>query len=175
MTALSPRSGRRRRAPLSLAAAALAAGLLALAACAPHVESCGVCDREIHPGVRATLTLDSGKTIPVCCPRCALHYRPPSGRSVRDIRVTDYASGGSLDFKDAYLVEGSDETPCMSHAPPVGESRTPMHLCYDRCMPSLIAFADEPAARAFMAQHGGTLNPPGSLQRPESPPTAASQ
>ncbi|MBI4169761.1 MAG: hypothetical protein HY510_07475 [Acidobacteria bacterium] len=41
-----------------------------------------------------------------------------------------------------------------------------MHVCYDRCMPSLIAFGDEAAARAFMADHGGTLRPPGALSRP---------
>jgi hypothetical protein len=38
----------------------------------------------------------------------------------------------------------------------------PLHACYDRCMPSLIAFRDAAAARAFVAEHGGRLQPPGS-------------
>jgi len=169
MKSLTHDDGTPRRAVAPLAATALAAGLLVLAGCAPRPASCGVCDREIHPGVRATIILDSGKTIPVCCPRCALHYRPPEARSVRGIQVTDHASGGRLAFGAAYLVEGSDETPCLSHAPPFGDSRTPMHLCYDRCMPSLIAFADETVARTFVAQHGGTLHAPGMLQTLGSP------
>ena len=81
----------------------------------------------------------------------------------RAISVTDHAGGGSLAFESAFLVEGSDETPCMRHHPVLDERRTPMHVCYDRCMPSLIAFAAEDAARAFVREHGGTLHAPGTL------------
>ena len=169
MSGRSESGGWRRRSSELPAAAILSVACVILQACAPHVESCGVCDREIHPGVRATITLDSGKTIPVCCPRCALHYRPPEARTVRGIQVTDHASGGRLAFNAAYLVEGSDETPCMSHAPALDDSRTPMHPCYDRCMPSLIAFSDDTVARTFMAQHGGTLHAPGTVRTPGSP------
>jgi hypothetical protein len=127
----------------------------------------------VHDTVRTTLTLASGRNVVACCPRCALHYEEEAGDRVRAIRVTDYAGGSTLPFSDAYLVEGSDETPCMRHhAAAVDESKAPMQACYDRCMPSLIAFREAPAARAFVADHGGTLYQPGTfpgLPAPKSP------
>lgn len=82
---------------------------------------------------------------------------------MRGIRVSDYASGGSLAIQDAYLVEGSDETPCL-HTPPLrDETGTPLKLCYDRCQPSLIAFREANAASAFISDHGGMLRPPARL------------
>ena len=137
--------------------------LVTLANCAGKVDHCWVCQREIHPQVRATLTLGSGKTVSACCPRCALHYAKEGPEPVQAIRVADHAGAGSLPMKQAFLVEGSDEAPCM-HQPPVTDpSGVPVQVCYDRCMPSLIAFRAEAAARAFAAEHGGTLYAPGSL------------
>jgi hypothetical protein len=61
-------------------------------------------------------------------------------------------------------VEGSDETPCVhEHGPMMSDSGTPMQICYDRCMPSLIGFSAAETARAFMVQHGGVLHPPGTF------------
>ena len=137
--------------------------LALLLSCSPKPSLCWVCEREIHPEVRATLTLGDGRRVPACCPRCALHYKQESATAPRAITVTDHAGGGSLPFEKAFLVEGSDETPCIRHHPVLDERRTPMHVCYDRCMPSLIAFAAEGAARAFVREHGGTLHAPGSL------------
>lgn len=136
--------------------------LAALAACARRPETCWICQREVHDSVRTTLTLASGKSVVACCPRCALHYQEEPANKVREIRVTDYGGGGSLSFSEAFLVEGSDETPCLRHHQAMtDESRTPMQVCYDRCMPSLIAFKEETAAGAFAAEHGGTVYPPG--------------
>ncbi len=133
-----------------------------LLSCAARPERCFICQREVHDSVRTTLRLASGKSVVACCPRCALHYQEEPDNRVRGIRVTDYAGGRRLPFSGAFLVEGSDETPCMHrHAALTDESKTRMQVCYDRCMPSLIAFKDETAARAFVAGHGGTLYPPG--------------
>ncbi|HEU4401252.1 MAG TPA: hypothetical protein VFT43_04035 [Candidatus Polarisedimenticolia bacterium] len=137
--------------------------LAGLLACTGRAERCWVCDREIHARVRATLTLAGGRTVSACCPRCALHYKDDPKNRVGAMRVTDYRSGATLPFEKAFLVEGSDEAPCMHHPPVVDETRAPMQVCYDRCLPSLIAFGDEAGARAFMADHGGSLHPPGSL------------
>lgn len=137
--------------------------LASLVACAGHTDRCWVCQREIHAPVRATLTLGSGKIVSACCPRCALHYEREGPEPVRVIRVTDYAGSGSLPMRQAFLVEGSDETPCMHHPPIVDTAGTPMQMCYDRCMPSLIAFRAAAVARAFAEEHGGTLYAPGSL------------
>jgi hypothetical protein len=77
--------------------------------------------------------------------------------------VTDYAGTGTLALDEAWLVDGSDETPCLRHHGPVtAGDGTPLHACYDRCMPSLIAFRDQATARAFAAEHGGTLESPGA-------------
>ena len=142
--------------------------LATLAACAGNADLCWVCQREIHHQVRATLTLGGGKTVSTCCPRCALHYEQEGPEPVRGIRVTDYAGGGNLPMNQAFLVEGSDETPCMHHPPAIDPAGAPMQMCYDRCMPSLIAFRAAATARAFAAEHGGTLHAPGSF--PGIPP-----
>ena len=136
--------------------------------CAFRPEHCWVCQREIHSQVRATLTLADGKQVPACCPRCALHYREEPGNKVRRIQVTDYATGETLPLDRAYLVEGSDETPCLHHPPVVDEARAPMQVCYDRCMPSLIAFKTSPEASAFLAEHGGELHAPGTFRMPST-------
>jgi hypothetical protein len=153
----------RTRAAIFLILAALAL------ACTARPELCRICEREIHPGVRADLTLVSGRQVAACCPRCALHYRQRDGDAVRAIEVTDRAGGRRLPIESAFLVEGSDETPCLQHPPILDETRTPMHLCYDRCMPSLIAFASAAAAQAFVEEHGGVLHPPGTLPEIAAP------
>jgi hypothetical protein len=136
--------------------------------CVHQTESCWVCKREIHSQVRATLTLSDGKRVPACCPRCALHYQEEPGHAVRTITVTDYATGKTLPFDRAFFVEGSDETPCVHHPNVMDDTHMPMQACYDRCMPSLIAFGDDTQARAFLSDHGGTLYDPGTF--PGLPP-----
>ncbi|MBI2016776.1 MAG: hypothetical protein HYS77_14745 [Candidatus Rokubacteria bacterium] len=153
---------------MSFRALFLAALVLGLPGCVRHPESCWVCQREVHASVRTNLILASGKKVVACCPRCALHYQEEPGKAVREIRVTDHAGGGSLPLDAAFLIEGSDETPCMRHHPVADESHTPMQVCYDRCMPSLIAFKEEAAARAFAADHGGTIHRPGTVAPPRS-------
>ncbi|HEV8374893.1 MAG TPA: hypothetical protein VGR38_01525 [Candidatus Polarisedimenticolia bacterium] len=137
--------------------------LMVSLACARQAERCWVCEREIHSSVRATLTLADGKRVPACCPRCALHYREEPGNRVRDITATDYASGRTLPLERAFLVEGSDETPCVHHPAVMDETHMPMQACYDRCMPSLIAFGSDSRARAFLSDHGGTLYAPSTF------------
>jgi hypothetical protein len=138
-----------------------------LLACVRHPERCWVCRREVHSQVRAVLTLANGKSVTACCPRCALHYEEEPGNRVKGIRVTDHATHRPLALQRSYLVEGSDETPCVhEHPPMMDDSRTPMQVCYDRCMPSLIAFATADGARAFMKEHGGTLYLPGTFSLP---------
>lgn len=129
-------------------------------ACARQAETCWVCKREIHSQVRASLTLADGKKVSACCPRCALHYQEDPGHPVRTITVTDYATGKTLPFDRAFFVEGSDETPCVHHPNVMDDTHMPMQACYDRCMPSLIAFGTADEARGFQSDHGGTLYDP---------------
>ncbi len=146
---------------MSFRALFLAALVAGLPACAQRPEHCWVCQREVHASVRTTLALANGREVIACCPRCALHYKEEPGNAVREIRVTDHEGGGRLPFTSAFIIEGSDETPCMRHHPMADESKAPMQVCYDRCMPSLIAFKEDAAVRAFAAEHGGKVYPPG--------------
>jgi hypothetical protein len=134
--------------------------LSGLPGCRPSPAMCAICDRPIHTEMTATVVLADGRRLVACCPRCALHHRDAHGTEVRSIEVTDHAGGGRLPLDRAFLVDGSDLTPCLDHAPKVAPGGAPMHTCYDRCVPSLIAFKDEAAARAFIGDHGGTLRPP---------------
>lgn len=143
--------------------AAIVLGALAgLGACVARTELCWVCEREVHKRLRATFVLANGRSVPACCPRCALHYREEPGNRVRSIRVTDYDTNTALPLERAWLVEGSDETPCLRHHLVADAAGGPLHICYDRCVPSLIAFRDGAAARAFIAEHGGELRAPGA-------------
>jgi hypothetical protein len=147
---------------------AILVGFALLSGCVRQPERCWICHREIHSRVRAVLTLEDGKQVTACCPRCALHYEEEPGDRVKEIRVTDYATHRTLPLERAYLVEGSDETPCLHHhAPMLDDSGTPLRVCYDRCMPSLIAFAKAGAAGSFMKEHGGVLYDPGTFPVPE--------
>jgi len=147
---------------------AVAAG--ALLACTARPERCWVCEREIHSHMRAVLSLEGGREAAACCPRCALHYKQEQGAAVRDITVSDYAGGGLMPLTSAFLVEGSDETPCIHHPPLADENRAPLQVCYDRCMPSLIAFKELASAEAFMAEHGGALHRAGAVPTLQTEP-----
>jgi hypothetical protein len=154
---------RRRPAPALVLAVFVAAGI----GCVRRPGICRICEREIRAEVRAVAVLDDGGRVTACCPRCALQFLRESGRAARTLVVSDYGGGGSLPLGAAWIVEGSDETPCLRHHPPArGDTGAPLHLCYDRCQPSLIAFRDEAAARAYLAAHGGELRPPGAVLPP---------
>jgi hypothetical protein len=146
---------------LAVCFALLFAALLSgLPGCRPSPAVCAICDRPIHAEMTATVILADGRRLVACCPRCALHHRDAQAAGVRGVEVTDHAGGGPLPMDRAFLVDGSDLTPCLGHAPKVDPTGVAMHTCYDRCVPSLIAFKDGTAARAFIADHGGTLQPP---------------
>jgi len=133
----------------------------ALIACSAEPELCEVCKREIHPGVAAELTLAGGRQVWACCLRCALHFKESIETPVQRIDVEDHTGSGLLDVAAAYVVEGSRLNPCMPPAPREGGTRVALQLAYDRCVPSMIAFREEEDARAFLAEQGGTLQPPG--------------
>ncbi len=153
------------------AATALLWGLLPawIPGCAPGHDVCAICDREIHSEVHASLVLEDGRTYKACCPRCALEYLRQRNANATSLLVADHPSGRLFPIGSAYLVEGSDVTPCLGHEPAVAEAKTPLQLCYDRCQPSLIAFHDPPAAEEFVREHGGRLHPPGTHPLAELP------
>ncbi|MCG3147717.1 MAG: hypothetical protein PCFJNLEI_01158 [Verrucomicrobiae bacterium] len=131
---------------------------LALAGCSREPRSCAVCQRAECKGLAFRVTLTTGKTVETCCPRCGLHYLETTQQQARSLQVTDLATGQWLDASQAVFVAGSEVSPCA----PSKEAVRDTHGCcavkgFDRCNPSLIAFASADSARAFQKQHGGEL------------------
>lgn len=125
--------------------------------CGRQPRSCAVCKREECAGLAFQLTLEDGGSVQTCCPRCAVHYLHTTGKSARAMQATDYPSGKWIDASKAVYVSGSDVTHCS----PIEAKRDGYGCCYfkvyDRCMPSLIAFADQKEARTFQQEHSGEI------------------
>ncbi len=121
-------------------------------------SQCDICGRPVHAEHEAVVQLKDGRKVHACCPRCALHYDLIHPAQVAGLDVEDRDSGARMDAGKAFYVEGSDDHSCVtaSEAPPrepgVDYSRT-----YDRCLPSLVAFKNESAARSFADAHGGQV------------------
>ncbi len=121
-------------------------------------QQCDVCGRNILAGHESTILLKDGKRFQACCPRCALHHEQHNPGQVASVLVTDNATGQKVKAQDAVYVEGSDEISCMPEtATPPREPGVEYKATYDRCVPSLVAFKEEAAAREFLAAHGGRL------------------
>lgn len=73
--------------------------------------------------------------------------------------LTGFQTGEALKPAGAYLVRNSDVNPCKTHETAVSADKQPMHSHFDRCAPSILAFHNEAAARAYAAQHGGQVLP----------------
>jgi len=121
-------------------------------------HGCDVCGRELHSGMRATVSLEERKRVDACCPRCALHFAASKPEQAARITVEDRNTGEQIAARDAVYVEGSDAEGC-GHA---GESTprepgVPYERIFDRCLPTLIAFKTQADARAFQNVHGGRL------------------
>jgi hypothetical protein len=130
---------------------------LLLTACtrSPHV--CAVCDRAECKGMAFRVTLEDGKVVETCCPRCALHYLETNHQQARVMEATDFATGRWMDATHAVYVSDSNMHPCTE----LNTLRDPQGCCmlktYDRCLPSLVAFAANDEASAFQKNHGGQL------------------
>jgi len=135
--------------------------LLALAlfaiSCDRAAKSCAVCQRDECTGLAFRITLENGKSVETCCPRCGLHFIKESRESSFLIQATDYAGGKWMDANSATYVSGSDVSHCAA-----GEVKHDAQGCcyfkgFDRCMPSVIAFQSQDDARNFAKEHGGTV------------------
>jgi nitrous oxide reductase accessory protein NosL len=73
------------------------------------------------------------------------------------MEATDFATGHWVDAADAVYVSDSDVHPCAE----MQSMRDPQGCCllktYDRCLPSLVAFAARDQAVVFQKAHGGQL------------------
>ena len=137
-----------------------------LSSCSRHAGFCQVCGREECKGFAFRITLQNGKTVETCCPRCGLEYLRTSKEPVRTLEVMNYASGQWMDATKAIYVSGSD----VSHCAMKDVRHDAYGCCYykgfDRCEPSLIAFVSQADAATFNKQHGGSIVEYDKLARP---------
>jgi hypothetical protein len=119
---------------------------------------CAICERPAMEGHASTVTLNDGKKIRICCPRCAFHYHQNHPGEVSSIALADRATGRIVEAARAVYVEGSDDRCCVPQDTDVPrEPGVSYDRHYDRCLPNLAAFSHESAAREFLTQHGGRL------------------
>ncbi|HXE76260.1 MAG TPA: hypothetical protein VNN18_11595 [Candidatus Xenobia bacterium] len=119
-------------------------------------DICRICQRPIHAQARAVVE-ENGRREAVCCARCAFRQHQQKRVSIRLLEVTDYVSGRPLAPEDAFYVEGSRVVLCARHEPLLDDTKHPQEPVFDRCVPSLYAFAREDEARAFAAENGGAV------------------
>ena len=117
---------------------------------------CEVSGRPIHSNM-LTLVEVNGEKLHTCCPRCPLTLVRQAHAQVKLLEVTDYPSGHRLKAREAYFVDGSMVEMCSAPRMESDEARTPYVRLFDRCSPSLLAFASEAEGRAFVARNGGKL------------------
>lgn len=123
-----------------------------------QAESCQACGRAIHANMR-TVAFVGGQREVFCCPTCALSEATQLHKTIRFDTLADYGSGRTLRPKDAFAVEGSDVIPCIRPHEMRNRDGLTVPMDFDRCSPSILAFASRTAAEQFAAAHGGKVGP----------------
>jgi hypothetical protein len=144
--------------PTPARAILLTAILLVAGACASfRDETCPQCGRAECKNLGFEVTLAGGTIVRTCCPRCGLRALEEGGGRAERLRVKDFDTARWIDARAAVYVEASDVHPCstMHGEPPTDERGCCLKAVYDRCEPSLIAFAERPRAERFAREHGG--------------------
>ena len=119
-------------------------------------ETCYACNRPVH-GHSKTVALANGRSRLFCCPACALSQHEQAGKPVKITRLTAFLTGEPLSPEDAYLVQGSDMNMCTMKQTMLEADKQHAELQYDRCAPSLLAFARRDEAVQFAREHGGRV------------------
>jgi len=116
---------------------------------------CFVCQRPLHPSQTFIVVSENGRERRACCPRCGLRFAIESGQMPS--RATDFSNGKLIAAETASYLEGSDLMQCCASTTMRADSGMICEAHYDRCLPSLVAFANLPNARAYQQEHGGRL------------------
>src|SRR5271166_121089 len=132
------------------------AGLTAFRA--SRAEECYACSRPIHAHSR-TVALVNGRARLFCCPACALSEHEQEGKPVKVTQLTSFLTGATLAPDSAYVVRGSDVNMCVTTHNIMTAEKRPADVHYDRCAPSLLAFAQRSEALEFVSEHGGKVLP----------------
>ena len=152
-------TGRRWIVTVAVVAIVLGVGYAALKAYrGSQPESCYACQRPIHMHSR-TVALVNGRPRLFCCPACALSEHEQEGKPVQVTELTAFLTGAKLSPDDAFIVKGSDVNMCATTHGVIDADKRPAPVHYDRCAPSLIAFAKRSEAVEFAGAHGGQVFP----------------
>lgn len=121
-----------------------------------QVDTCQACGRAVHANMRTVAFVGNSREV-FCCPTCALSAGAQTHEPVRFERLSDYETGHRLLPADAYAVEGSDVIPCVRSHQMLNRDGQPVPMDFDRCSPSIIAFANRNSAERFASEHGGEV------------------
>ena len=122
-----------------------------------QAEICQVCNRAIHADMR-TVAFVGGKREVFCCPTCALTAGVQMHAAIRFTQLTDFETGKALRPADAFAVEGSNVVPCVRSHEMLNSDGLPVPKAFDRCSPSIVAFASRASAERFAAENGGEID-----------------
>jgi hypothetical protein len=129
-----------------------------------EAATCHACGRPVHEQV-LTIGLDDGHRETYCCLACALTHHQQSGDAVEIVELRDYDTGRHLSPEEAFLVRESDVNVCMRHPMLSDREGSSSTMEFDRCTPSMIAFATRERAQEFQHRHGGILLPFSEVHR----------
>ena len=118
-------------------------------------EVCPFSNRQVHSGSRAVVEV-AGERRPTCCIRCALTAKR-QGMKARLVEVSDFASGEALAPDAAFYVSGSPVVLCERHEPKLDAEKHVYQPVFDRCEPSIFAFARREQAEEFARGNGGAV------------------
>jgi hypothetical protein len=121
-------------------------------------DQCYACKRPIHAHSR-TVAFSGGRSRVFCCPACALSEHQQTGKPIHITQLTSFLTGEALSPDNAYIVRASDVNMCERTMEFVEADKQFAGLHYDRCAPSLIAFAQRGDAEQFAREHGGAVMP----------------
>jgi hypothetical protein len=134
-----------------------------------EARTCHACGRPVHEQV-LTIGLDEGRQQTYCCLTCALTHHQQSGETIKIVELRDFSTGQHLAPEQAYIVRESDVNMCMRHPMLADREGSTNTMEFDRCTPSMLAFASRERAEQFQQQHGGILLPFSAMRRAfESP------
>lgn len=127
-------------------------------AMAAPAGECDVCVRAVRSGSAAVLNLSSGETLELCCSRCALTHQRRNDVEADRLTLRDASGGQPVAAEEAFFVEGGRTPACCASALVRRDGRGAVAVAnWDRCRPSLHAFADRRRAQEFARRHGGTV------------------
>jgi hypothetical protein len=116
---------------------------------------CEVCKRVIHTETSFKIERPGGSIQVVCCPRCGLAAVIQNGGQA--LEAVDFMSKKRIGAAEAIYLEGSDIMECCSTTGFRSDEGSYQDMGYDRCMPSLLAFARREDAEVVRQKHGGNI------------------